>query len=640
MNKTLLISAIALCSFGVATAQGEAGKSPVEYPHYRITALSPNGQYAVSYDYDGNFAIVDNLSGEVVEVPGDADQGIAYTLGYGNCVSNNGIVVGGTLYDGSDVAYYENGKWYPLPINATTDKGISTAHAITPDGSCIVGQIGRTAMGLDDALMQQPVMWRRNAENNGYDMYVELPFPEKDFLGATPQYVTAVCISADGRTIFGQIVDCTGFYIQPIVYNQDAEGKWSYRTLINDLMLNPDVPLPENPGDAPDEIDGRDYMTAAEREAYDKAMDDYNAYQEMQPQILDFMTPEEIKAYNDAMAAFEAGVGEFPWVEDFISEEGMAQYYAASDEYWANYPDYPTYREYMTEEEAARFDEAQAKYEAEYYAWSEKWYEYSDALMIATRNAPSLLFNTVAMSSNGKYGLMTDYDSNPFFNTVESTPCFFDLASGEMTRLPMDDTTAISTYVADNGAVIASAPASFELPQNSYIRLSAEDGYIPVEEYVKSKSASTYDWMDENMRHDFNTYEYNQFGEITVIEHINEFITGSMTATPDLSTFASNTANFWLNMPDAPYYYSYVIPVAESSALPSAAAAFGVQAKRGGIIELAGNVASVEVYDAFGRQVFSAQHPASSVDTCLGNGVYIIKAVNTDGKSMVVKSVF
>ena len=190
MKKTLLSLAVLLLS--------TSGMAQVTRHHdgFYFDKMSENGKYLAT-ENQGCVFIYDQDRDEYFEFYSSDDAVTEYyAVGIGNSISNDGIVVGGV--NDATCAYYKDGEWHALPVKEE-NQALNLAYAITPDGSRIVGRVGNTGLDMNSSQMVKPVYWDRNAEG-GYDVYHNLPYPQKDFCGRTPQYVTAISVSSDGKT--------------------------------------------------------------------------------------------------------------------------------------------------------------------------------------------------------------------------------------------------------------------------------------------------------------------------------------------------------------------------------------------------------------------------------------------------------
>ncbi len=197
------------------------------HPDFYFDKMSSNGKWLATQTM-GTVYIYDRDKDTYYEFIASEDAvSEYYATGIGNCWSDDGILVGSV--NDVDCAYWMDEEWNELPINREENLGLNMANGITPDGSRIVGSVGISSISIYSEQMIKPVYWDRLPDGS-YDMYKELPYPAPDFCGRVPQSISAVCISDDGKTILGQIVDWSGWYIYPIVYQQQADGSWTYKT--------------------------------------------------------------------------------------------------------------------------------------------------------------------------------------------------------------------------------------------------------------------------------------------------------------------------------------------------------------------------------------------------------------------------
>lgn len=299
MKKSLLLLSTAALTIAANAEQVD----PQLLTGYAITAISPNGQWGVSQIY-GDVALINLQTGqEVASFIHDDAADHYYTPGFNNTLSNDGLLLCSTQTQ-SNAEYYYQGNWYTLSTGEYINSN-SSANGITPDGSRICGNLGVGSFAEDWALMIAPVIWDRQ-DDGSYGDYVMLPHPETDIFGATPQYITATAISADGHTIAGQIVDARGCFTYPIIYIEDENGNWTYDLPTKDLINPEGYELPEYPGEYPDYPEASQYMSDEKAAEYEEALNDYyNGVETEKPEVADYMTEEELQAYEDALAEFE-----------------------------------------------------------------------------------------------------------------------------------------------------------------------------------------------------------------------------------------------------------------------------------------------------------------------------------------------
>lgn len=602
MKKTLLLSAAVL----MASTPMFAEFSVQQLDNAPFMGISPNGKYSI-FTIDGIMLGVVNLedmSGDIyMDERGSDYYQNEYLPGYGTCVANDGSAVGNavlyeptseTTYSTSDNAVvYKNGELTVLP--SPRPDLFNMAHAITPDGSVICGNVGNDNFGLDSKkIMMVPAVWYRNADG-GYDDPVLLPHPETDFLGGVPQSVTANAISADGNTVAGTITATSGFWVYPIVYKRDASGKWSYSLpSLNLFYTHPEVQVPENPGEYPD-------------------------------------------------------------MEDFISEEGKAAYDAAMEPWQAaggnDYSTYPALEDFMTDEEKAAYQAACTKYMADKAA-------YDEAVDAATAGSITLTFNNVVLSPDGKQFSSTYVPDSgfgplkpgklspkhsPFMKKGTREGETTDYTVSTVFVFNLDDDT-YKTYSCENGVNVTCAANNGILVGYSsdiytpiaYVMDPAK-GVAPMQEYYQESCPAMSTWINENMNYLIETVD-GDTGE-TITEE--KLISGIPFCTPDMQTITTYTFNSFDLSSDS-YYFGYVfqgLPEVKPSGVKDVLAKGSLlKVQRGGIINVDGD-AYIEVFSTDGSKVFSG-NASGSVNTGLRSGVYVVRAKFADGKTSVCKAMF
>lgn len=575
MKKSLLLSLAVAVS---ATAAMADVKTPTVYDGASFQRMSADGRYAVS-EYYGVVTIYDLVDNTDQSFFPDADDINSYSIGLGNCFTPDGKILLGSTTENGTASYLKDGVWYDL--NVSDEEMSNSANGITPDGSRICGSIGLNAMTFDDVIMMAPAYWDRNGE--GYGKYNVLPYPKEDFFGDKPQYVTAVNISNDGKTIIGQMTFGSGAMIIPIVYTQNDKGEWSYNLPTKDLF-NPDGIEPvENPGEGP-----------------------------AQPTQEDFMTPEELEAYLTAYQNF-----------------------------WDNYPDvnwdeYPTYDMFMTEEEYDAFLAAMDEYYAIYDEWAEKYDAFWDYQSQVLAASPNFLFNNVYLSTDNKKIVTTLIkevaDPEYWWRTEEIyTPCTIDLATSALDTIDTD-TSIIVCGTADNG-VILGCTNIWETPMVGYI---ITDGNIQtVADYISTKSPELGTWISENMKHEVVVgWEYDEVEDDYIDIYDELLFVGMPIATPDLSKIAVWTMAEWSES----YVEGTVFDLTSTSGIATiAAGAKDLKLDADGSIVVPAGFASLEVYNVSGTCVKAVAEPVGNIDLNLGNGVYIAKGTRNDGSVSVIK---
>ncbi|MDE7375516.1 MAG: hypothetical protein K2N16_01560, partial [Muribaculaceae bacterium] len=505
MKKPLLLaSATAICLL----ASAQTPLQPQVIAGEIVARISPNGEWISNHDVNFGVITVTNLvTGERYMYESNEEEGKLFTAGLGNCLSNNGVVLGTSDLSVSVIGYGEKGVWHNLPIRPE-DIGMCSANGISADGKVICGHVGGVAFGADDgSIMVHPVVWTLQ-DDGTYGLYQELPYPTKDFLGQTPQYVTAVSVSGDGKTIAGQVVSNSGMYTEPVIYTQSADGNWSYTLVNNQEIFNPNnVEYPQYPNDQPEYPDIMNFATPEEIAACDAAVEEFNNYSANQPQMTDFMTEEEKAAYQDAIDNWNPEESYYPSPEEYMTSEELEAYNAAVDEFWANYPEYPSLRNFMTEEEVAKYDAAEAAYNVAMEEWYTKFEEYQNTIDEFTADVPHFIFNTVILSNNGRYLGLSNQKQSMFWGeeSENATVYVFDLEAGTYSiHSDSQELDLLVCYVGDNGQVLAAGPVGNRI-RNTYFchNWNGEGGYQAIQDMVKEADPTLYAWMEENMRHPY-----------------------------------------------------------------------------------------------------------------------------------------
>ncbi len=477
MKKVFLFAGLASVGFSAMAAEVPA---PTHLEDAFIYALSTNGNYAVS---TGVFGIkIFNLTNGHVDEYLD-ETGTVPSCGIGNCVSDNGIVVGTT--DDTNAQYWKDGVWYNLEVPAKAHPGC-LSNAITPDGSRICGSIAVSEISFDrDVLMQTPVIW--NATADGYGVAVELPYPDRDFTGRVPQYVMATDISADGKTVIGQVVNATGMISYPIIYKEGADGKWSYEIVNEDKLIPEGLAFPEYPGDSP-----------------------------AQPQAEQYMNEEELAAFQQAY-------------EEWVLSGYMLEY--------------PDPVNFLSPEKKAEYDAAMEVYKEEYAQWEtdfNAWFEIFDACLERT---PNFIFNSMKISPDGKYfgGTVEVADPSDPYGMAMYNVWVGDVATGEYTKYNQNADLNL-TYLANDGVTLAST--SVNTPSNSFV---LKNGQCETMFYWMAKQCIEYAaFMQDNMTREIEITDWNT-GEVTTS---NELMSGRAVGTPNLETVALTMQNIWDYMTD------------------------------------------------------------------------------------------
>lgn len=305
MKKITLLSIFALTTFTPVVA--ESSLEPVLLEDTYLTKISPAGSFAAGQDGYGSLTIGYDI------ITGLAEIYPACFPGDGNCVSNNGFIVGQEMQvDGMYAAIMKDGEI--TVTDALKRGGMSQFNSITPDGSRACGYITNTS-GRGALLV--PFYCDITPEGELLEP-VLLPCPERDLFGSKPQYIIGGCISDDGKVIVGLVTDGTGGYSWPIIFREDADGKWSYTQPTESLFNSDNLSLPDDPDETPirlEEPSPEDYMTPEQIEDYHKILAQNPDYEE----YWNFMTDEAYLQYYNA---------HLQWAEEVSNS-----YYEAFDKY-------------------------------------------------------------------------------------------------------------------------------------------------------------------------------------------------------------------------------------------------------------------------------------------------------------------
>jgi hypothetical protein len=630
MKQKLLLLASLLTAGSVF-----AGAPTLESDIY-LVRISPDGHWAVSSDVDDTITLVDLNNDEWYTADGNYgldyddegyDYNATYGAGYGNAVSNTGIVVGSYTYNALACYWQLNDEGdlekHDLPAFGT---GSSCAHGITPDGSRIVGYSSVTGdyTQAGEIVLSVPILWQLN-EKGEYEA-VHLPYPTADFSGRTPQYVMAISISDDGKTIAGQLTCGSGFYHSPVVFHEGEDGEWSCELVHSELQSHG-------------------------------------------------LTFPEYYEYNGP---------ECPQMKDYMSEETQAAYEAAYQAYMNGDSDeLPTYSSVMTEEELAAYD-------ADYAAYTEARKKYQDEIeapyyevfyQAEELGIPDFMMNQLALSGNGKYYGAT-IAAGDFWSGYIYSPFIFDLQTGDYKEYA--DHNANVTYVNDKGIALACETVSLDgLTRRTQVLPEGADDFVYLDSYIAGIDEEAYDWMATYMASPYILGYANSgsddgddlellstdvkilsdddddflddnmgvggvditdlFGDEYTFDYA--ILTGISVADADFKTIVGACYNgyYGYGVNDLPYIYSYIYKAPGESGVGSvqtAAKGLTVKALSDGQIRISGNAKDLKVYDLSGRCVFSTNSPAATVNTGLKQGAYIVRATDAAGKASVTKAVF
>lgn len=497
--KKLLLALLAS-----APALGAVAEVETRIFHDAIVGLSTDGRYASSEFY-GSVVIYDLDTDDVYDYPEGGSN--SYGVGNGNFWGKTGMV--GYIDNAGASAVWSAGRWNKLPLATADPAGMGSANGITADMSRICGNASTGAgLALDDAkLMVYPCYWNRNA-NGTYGRQTPLPYPTKDLLGQVPQYVTAISISDDGRSIWGQITSGNGFFHEPVLYTQNPEtDEWTYSLPLRKQVLPDNITLVPYPGDGPTIPSMENFMTEDELAAFDEAYSKYLEDPEnvKEPTYPEFMTAEEIEAYNKALE---------PHLE-----------------------------------------------------WAEKYSAYTKMLDEVMENGLTFVFNLIRMSPNGRYvGMVAEkmyYTADGQSQSVY-TPYLYDMETGEGKLVGIEGASMLLTAVSDEGNILGYLDAV--AADLGYVRINATGEWITYVDYLKSRDASLGEWIEKNWNHEV---EVELDPETGATDFLELEISGRPFVSTDWNTFVSYAYNFW-GGEDKNQYLSYVIRFGDESGIQSA----------------------------------------------------------------------
>lgn len=480
--KKILLLLTAVCA---VNAFGEETEPRMWFGE-AMSGISPDGNWIAGQIADGS-VIIRNLStgDEWLHFSDGGNRN--YYVGHGLPVSNIGVVAGSTTT--SNAAYWENGVWTVLP---TPNPGtISNAVSITPDGGIICGGVGQAPMGGDtESTMMHPALWYRQ-ENGRYSDPVVLPHPDLDLTGRAPQYITAIAISDDGKTVAGQLMDYFGGCCEPLIYQCDENGDWSY-TLLGRELLNPtDIVFPEWPGGLDDEI--------------------------LMPTQEWYMTPEQIEAFVEAFNEWD-NTGEPPRYEDFMTPEAIEEYQKAMREYL----------EILL-------------------PWQEKFNNFMDIYRQYLSRAASFGFNNGRLSPDGRYYVTTAGGVRPDGSSRSGRyPVIFDTSTGGYTILDSDRAVSVN-YVASDYTILANMGGGGDTGTiKAYVFPQMQPGGMFLEDWIREINPELYDWMEGKLYQDVIVgIDANDMYQTELM-----MCTGIPVGTPDMKYILTNNfTSSWLDDP-------------------------------------------------------------------------------------------
>lgn len=559
MKTNLLLATIAFGS-GVSFAQSSPdwGGVPVIMDSYghkisRDGVLSTGEAVTIESGWCRN-----NLTGE---------EGLyeACTIGYGNPVSKDYRVVGTDKIFMKGAFLIPNAE--PILVPSLEKYSESYLHGINWDGTRICGFVSNPkGNGLDEfdpdkmSMMYLPVYCDVDPATGNVGNPVFLPTPPRDFFGLPPQYCTAFWISDDGRTILGQVIDNSGFYIYPILYIQGSDGNWSY-SLPSEELFNPDnLTIPVWPKPEMDAPQAEDYIGNPEMKAlFQQLLDEWDGDELTSPYNL----------LNPATAGNRAIMTQTEWN---AFQQALKEYAEYSD-----------------------------KYEIELNRYYE---EYSFFIAHST----NFLQSSMAMNPQGTLISQTKIVQRIYGATEIVSyhiPVLFNLENGTYQILGEDNSEMEIQQIMSDGTLIAATPkpgsTSPDLtPQHSYVYPVGGKDFIPIEDFIKDSNPVAYDWMQRYLFHDVPV----GYDEISDMVYKPMTVTGLVAVSDDWSTMSGGVDTWSWDLEDGEYITYFLTDLNNPNA--------GIEG-----VPVDSNQSEIKIYNLQGVKI------DSSLES-LPHGVYII----------------
>ncbi len=454
MRKSLLTAALAAMAMTSANAQVYDN-----IQDYEFDCISDNGQFISASNINAGVTIINRYTGQQYDFS-DPTMATIYSC---RGISNNGIAVGNNGYC---ACYWKDGKEIELPQPAEGDaahNAMGNAFSVSANGKYIIGGVSTGTGFSADNLMMEPVIWTLQAD--GTYTYEVLPYDKTDFSGRAPQYISAQCITEDGKFVVVQVRDYSGYVVYPIFYTKQDDGTWTRKTFGAGLFWDEEkiAALPEMPVDPSKEIPNPvTYFTKQDSIDYNKAVDEYSAaLDQCQQGILD----------------------------------------------WSELPEYPQYWMFISEKRDQWVADSTA-YMAKANKYTNDIIDYLEKFQAALYNK-SIAMNQWSMSTNGKYVATAMEDKNLRY----TYPAYFDL-TGEEPQLKLIEsiTDGLASSVSNNGTLIANAPALEYTRNASVINITEKDAQpVPFYDYIAARDAKAGEFLKTN--YSFNVPVSNGSGD-------------------------------------------------------------------------------------------------------------------------------
>lgn len=512
--------------FAAALAGNAQAQVMEQFKDVTFSKFSPNGDWLVE-NLQGTMQVLQRSTGAEYS-SADPDGLLMYGPGLGQSITNTGIIVG---MNGEYAGIWQDGEWIDLPQTTGIGTTYNTAHAITPDASRICGVLGNDGAMIGGEMtkaMAYPVVW--NKKGNGDYELVTLPYPEKDFAGCIPQYVTAVVMSDDGRTVVGQVRDYSGFFTMPIVYTEAADGTWSYRMIgeswvYDKTKIDELPPMPTSP---------------------------------TYPQASDYMSEDDVDKYNEAM--------------DYYNEQMDLYYQGIID----TYPDYPMESDYISDAgQKAAYEAAITKYNEDVRQFNTDYTNYVTKRDEIVTNK-DFMQNALYLTSDGRYLGVTLSDRNSaddWGGSAEQTVGYFDLSQENPDFVEATEPgDYIVTGILNDGTMLYASP-SMENTRNSFVVLpDANKTKLTFGKYIEQRNAAAGKWLADNNTYDVTIWGFDDDWNPIVEDVVKDsLVTGTVSASADGKVFVSYyTDSFTDSDISAPL--SYMIDLSDVTGIGSVAA--------------------------------------------------------------------
>lgn len=402
-----------------------------------VRASTPNhvsfekGMYAVKISPNGEW--IGSQAGSASLYNSQTGERFVYEdcyLGLGNAVTNDGVAVGSTV----DVAVIFKDGVIKYP-EALKKYWFSNFNALTPDATRAVGFLNNED---NDETQYVPAVFDLDSNGEVTDI-IMLPYPKLDFFNVPPQFVTAVWISDDGKTVIGQVLDWRGHYAYPIYYKENSNGEWKYE-LPSAPLFNPlHLEIPENP-------------------------------------------------WTDEP--------EFPYPENFMSGIRLQAYMIKYQEYLDTGLDKPVPEDYMSDEEYKRYENAVNKYNEWFYSQEERIndyiYFYDEMLSVS----PTFGLNEMSIHPSGEY-FMTHGGDIDYNGDMKGKIYSFSTIDNSMEVIDSPESDLYPSQILSDGTLIAALPMT-DIP-SSYIKMPGSDKFQTVYEYLHTKYPEIGSWLSEEV---------------------------------------------------------------------------------------------------------------------------------------------